>query len=42
MLMFLKDRIQEDILCLIAGIICVAWLMAMAMGDGSIGFLGLF
>lgn len=40
--MKLSDNIQEYLLCLLAGILCVAWFIAMAMGDGSMGFLDLF
>ena len=36
------DKIQEDILCFVLGIIAAAWFLAMVMGDGSIGFLELF
>lgn len=36
------DKIQEDVLCLVAGLLLVAWFIALAMGDGSIGFGGLF
>jgi hypothetical protein len=36
------EELHEDILCLIVGLICVAWFIAMAMGDGSIGLLDIF
>ena len=38
----IKNRIQEDTMCLVAGLIILAWLMALAVGDGRLGFFDLF
>jgi hypothetical protein len=36
------DEMQEDIVCLLAGVLLVAWFIALAMGDGRLGFIDLF
>jgi len=36
------DKIQEDVLCLLAGLLLTAWFIAMAMGDGRLGLSDLF
>lgn len=40
--MFKKDEIQENFLCLVAGVIFAIAFIAMMCGDGNKGLLDLF
>jgi hypothetical protein len=40
--MRMSDSMQENLLCLLAGLLCLAWIISMSMGDGSIGLFDIF